>query len=57
MTSSTVEDIDAFGGIAAILNENSQNAHFSGSPRTDTNIFPKHSETTINDFVILTKNV
>ena len=57
MTSSIVEDIDAFGGIAAILNDNSTNAYFSGSPRTDTNIFPGRSETTIDDFVIFTKNV
>ena len=53
MTSSIVEDIDAFGGIAAILNDNSTNAYFSGSSRTDTNTFPVHSETTMDDCVFL----
>ena len=58
MTSSTVEDINAFGGIAAVLNQNSNDANFSGSSRTDTNTCPAHSETiTKDEFVVYSMNV
>ena len=54
VNSSTAQSMDDkdFMGFA-----NSTNSHFSGSQPADTNTLPVHSETAMDDFVILSKNV
>ena len=57
MTSSTVEDIDAFGGIAAVLDENSENANaLSQNNFQADNGLPTEKFKT-DDFIIYHKNV